>query len=283
MVMPARYFRSPQYHRMIGLMLVLVGVVTSSCKRRPPIHRNETLPNPSAILQPLQGNNEELSLALEGASSAELRLPLGTTQPASIIAVLGLDNETRKTKCSEWHRVSKKRFFVLCPRNPNQNLERQGQFEWYDRELRLGLRAAKRKLGDYVNPKTVTLIGLPNAADAVVVLARRAPEFFPRIALVRRGFSSWTAVDSARFAKLEEAKALLVCDHASCSTDASRVYATLYAVGAGVKLISSQVDVDAEPNRPVEGIAGYREGVEWLLEPPRVVPQDHDAGAVIAP
>jgi hypothetical protein len=211
-------------------------------------------------------------------------LPLGTTQPASIIAVLGLDNETRAAQCTAWHQLSKKRFFVLCPRNPNQNLERQGQFEWYDRELRLGLRAAKRKFGGYVMSKTVTLIGLPNAAEAVVVLARRAPEFFPRIALFRAGFSSWTAVDSARFAKLESAKALLVCDSANCRTDASRVYATLHAVGAGVELISSQVEADVEPNRSVEGIAGYREGVDWLLDPrPRAVPPDSDAGAVIAP
>ena len=219
------------------VVLVWAGAVTLGCKRQAPTPSDEPAPTSSVGLQPLQSRSAVIVLSSSEASTIELRIPIGISQPAAVVSVLGMDKPLLTTRCADWHERTAKRAFVLCCTGPEQNLEASGQIDWYERELRVALRATKRKFGGYVSAQTVTLVGLAPAAEAVVALVRKTPALFSRIALVNGGFGSWSAVDSARFAQIQGSRALLVCDSKDCELQASRVTATLRASGAAVRLL----------------------------------------------
>jgi hypothetical protein len=204
-------------------------------------------------------------LSSSEASTVELRIPIGISQPASVIAVLGMDKESFATRCADWHARTRKQAFLVCFSGPAQNLEATGQIDWYERELRVALRATKRKFGGYVAAQTVTLVGLAPAAEAVVALARKTPSLFSRIALVNGGFSSWSAVDSARFAQVQGSRALLVCESKDCELQASRVTATLRASGAAVRLLTVPTVESSDAGITLNYPADYNASVTWLF------------------
>ncbi|MGE5786354.1 MAG: hypothetical protein ACM3ZE_17280 [Myxococcales bacterium] len=219
-------------------------------------------------LVPLHATSRVESLTGPGHPETTLLLPIGTTDPKPMVVILLPPNPVSiGARCEELGRSTADSAFVLCQASRSaEQSKAPAAWDEVDASLRAAVRDVKSKYGDYVQSKELTMVGLGEAAELAVPIVRRAPEFFPRVALLNGGLKAWTNVDSARFAA--GAKAFLAhCSQPSCRADAKRVIVTLKNAGVATRL---------ELDPPLSGVAGMaqhppptHELLRWLLSAER--------------
>lgn len=277
-----------------GLGLVCLGwyaAVTSGCDSC----RGRADPNPSSpaasrategtspALSPLQASDAVTPIAVAGQPDAQLLVPLGVTTPQPLVALLFASVKGLAQACEANAKDIRTSAFVLCQPtvSAQQSLvSADAASDLVASALRANLRVVKARFNRYVSSGSMSLGGIGDAADTVAPIVRRNPEFFPRVALFDGGFREWTAVDSARFARAGGKAFCARCSTDSCQSEASRVVATLKALGVSTRLALETASApstivagksSADPLRASDHGAEPSELLGWLLsrEPSR--------------
>jgi hypothetical protein len=253
-------------------------------------------------LSPLQAADAVTPIAVAGQPDAQLLVPVGATHPQPVVALLFPSANGLAEACAAYGKGMRGSAFVLCQAavGAQQSLvSAEAASDLVASALRASLRVVKNRFNRYVSSSSISLGGVGDAADSVAPIVRRNPESFPRVALLEGGFGRWTAVDSARFAQAGGKAFCARCSVEGCRSEASRVIATLKALG-----VPTRFAFDEGRHPPASGgggasarhagtsdhVADASELLGWLLatEPSRVGtdpdPGDLlDAGAHIVP
>jgi hypothetical protein len=243
--------------------LLIAALAGSACRKKSPVPVGKVAKTTVVALRPLQAASESLELDVGREARTRVHVPIGATTPSAVVVVLGSEGGSVEVECARWHELTGKRHFTLCQRRVDDDQKRTPKV--LEGPLKAALRNLKRRFGDYVTSEGLTLVGVRSGADEAVALTRASEGFFTRIALVDGGFSSWSAVDSASFARNARARAVLLCSTAGCELDAVRTTASLRASGAETRLIqSAELPENASDLR--------RGALLWLTETARPKP-----------
>lgn len=234
-------------------------------------------------LPPLQAAGRVISMSVRSQPDAELLVPIGTTIPRPLFAVLMPTTVGLRQRCQSLGRAIAKDAFVLCltTRIDEQSRAPVGAEDGFVASaLRAALRVTKRKFGRYVASKDLALVGVDDGADAVAPIVRRSPEVFARIALLDGGFRHWTAVDSARFVNAGGQAIVARCETRICRGDAKRVIATVHALGTAARLEPVGMSDDAIAGAGALPPQESHQLLRWLLDagaprsanPPKAAP-----------
>ncbi|MGC4066273.1 MAG: hypothetical protein QM784_16870 [Polyangiaceae bacterium] len=215
--------------------LLIAALTGTACRKRTPAPVGNVKKTTVVALRPLQAASESLELDVGRAARTRVHVPIGAVAPTATVVVLGGEGEGLEHECERWHELTFKRFFTLCQRRIAEDDGRNPKAA--EAELRAALRNLKRRFGEYVTAEGLVLIGVRSGAEDTAAMTRASEGFFTRVALIDGGFESWSAVDSASFARKANARALLICSSERCQLDATRVTASLRASGADTRLI----------------------------------------------
>jgi hypothetical protein len=215
-------------------------------------------------LLPALHANDTTTIALEGQSEAVLLVPVGATSPQRLVALLLPPAKSLAEPCEAMGASIRRHAFVLCqPATSAQQslVSVDAASDLVGSALRASLRVVRARFSRYLVPGAIGFGGVGEAAAMVAPIVRRNPEVFSRVVLIDGGFAAWTAVDSARFAKAGGIAFGAWCTEESCRVEASRVIATLKALG----LATSLHDPGAA-DRAVAGAASYKQSPSSLLD-----------------
>jgi hypothetical protein len=251
-VYPRRMFLA--HAALLGL-LVVTTTGCESCRRRgAPTQEGSAVASASAQperpLPPLQAPDQVTTLAVRGHADACLLIPTGTTRARPLVAILFPSTNGLRQECEMSGKAISREAFVLCQgaRDAASPATPAGaESDLVASALKAALHTVKRKFGQYVASRDLSLVGVGEGAQIVAPIVRQVPDFFHRVALLDAGFRQWTSVDSVRFVGAG-GKALLVrCAAEPCRSDAMRVVATVKASGIATRF---------EPAEAMAGTAG---------------------------
>jgi hypothetical protein len=192
-------------------------------------------PAPSAL--PPLGGEWLVTLPLEGFGAAVVSVPLGASEPRSIVVGVHGRGDRPEWACGEW------RPFILCPHgtpvnaSPGQGLAFQGA-ERTLREIDAGLAALKARFGRHVAEGPMIYAGFSLGAFLGVHIVAGDPARFP-IAVLGEGGYTWTADHAARFARGGGKRVLFVCSTGACNASTSPSVALLRRAGVEARMVSA--------------------------------------------
>ncbi len=159
-------------------------------------------------LAPLTASSWLIDLEVPGFGAAKLAVPIGATEPRSIVIALHGAADRPEWACGAWRGIAGPRPFVLCPRGvaradfaaPDTRFT-FGAAADVSLELRAGLAALKNKFGDHVAPGSVVFAGFELGADRVADIAQQEPTFFSRLVMVAPSVEAWPTPEAALFGR----------------------------------------------------------------------------------
>ena len=251
---------------------VFLAVTTQGCKSKPVASKAPVQQNAPVSLKPLQAATLQVNLDLRDAPDAELLIPRGITKPSPVVLVLGENAANLASSCAKWGKMVGEGHFVLCQCASSEDLQVDARADAAEHALKAALRVTKRRFGAYVSAENVTLVGVDIMGTVVAAMMRKSPAFFSRVALLEQGFAQWTAVDSARFATISTANALLMCSSKQCELEATRVAVTLRASGVKAMLLLNTASAEGKPALAQVDSPDFRAALAQLLAEPKSAP-----------
>lgn len=179
-------------------------------------------------LPPLAADEELATLAVPGFLDAVVSVPGGATAARPVAVALHGNFDRPEWQCAVWRGVVGKSGFVLCPRgvarrDVPKSMER---FEYQsgkavEQEIDAGLAALSERFTGYVDVTAVVIIGFSLGAIYASPLVQKAPQRFPRVALIEGGQGSWTPGSARAFAAAGGQRLFIGCGQSACLSQAS--------------------------------------------------------------
>ncbi|NUO52384.1 MAG: hypothetical protein HOV80_26340 [Polyangiaceae bacterium] len=209
-------------------------------------------PTPSASVTPPEPPAIEserfVTIDVPGFEPAVVAVPVGARDKRRVVLATHGNYDRPEWQCEVWARITKGRYFVLCPRGiarPDSPSADDIRFTYktnqeLEREVDAALAAlAGSKYARWVEGAPYVWTGFSLGAIMGVAIAKRRPSDFPELVLIEGGVDRFGDDVARAFAKGGGKRVMFACAQAGCAKTARKRADRLEALGIETQVVDA--------------------------------------------